>query len=124
MFVVVRVDSCYDCIEGVDFVKEFDSEQAAQAYIEDLKQKESTALLARRNYIDNWVDSLEVPELNYTEWRQYLKKYFSGRYVVPDSFKQELKYSLYENKESIELENFNPPERIGSYAWQLHVMKT
>ena len=124
MFVVVRVNSHYDCIEGVDFVKEFDSEQAAQAYIDELTQKEKTAFLARKNYIDNWVDSLEVPELNYPEWCQYLKKYFSFRYVTPPSFKEELKHSLYKNNENIELENFNPPERTIFLAWQLHIMET
>lgn len=111
-FIVVRVEAYYDSVENVVFVDQFDDELSANAYIENQKKLESSEGLARIKYIEEWVDSLIVPEnLNYTEWVDYLKPYFGEhKFVAPQDFKKELKHELFFNSYSFQAENYNPPK--------------
>lgn len=125
-FVVVRVQACYDHIEDVLFVKQFDDELSANDYIQNEKQRESYELIARRNYIEGWVDALKVPEnLNHTEWVDYLKPYFGEhRFVRPQDFKQELKRKLLFNP--FQAEDYNPPEittQNSHYLFTINIAK-
>jgi len=127
-FVVVRVQACYDHIEDVLFVKQFDDELSANDYIQNEKQRESYELIARRNNIEGWVDALKVPEnLNHTEWVDYLKPYFGEhRFVRPQDFKQELKNTLRSLSCSFQAENYNPPQitiQNSHYLFAINIAK-
>lgn len=109
-FIVVKVFSDYDYTEYVDYIGKFSTEEEANYFIQSKKDEQNSDWKIRRDYIDKWVDTLELPETDYNGWKEYLTQYypFGARYVMPKDFKKELKYYLNTNHPA-NFKNYNPP---------------
>jgi len=122
-FIVVQVDQDYDYVEGVRYIASFPTEDAADAFIQEKNEEQNAKWRARLDYIEQWVDAIEVPETDYHGWVEYLKQYhpFGAMYVFPKDFKKELKGFL-RTHHSATIEGYNPPP--ADHRWNgLHVVE-
>ena len=122
-FIVVQVDQSYDYVEGVNYVQSFPTEDEAIAFVQEKEKEQSAAWRARLDYIENWVDALELPETDYNGWVEYLKQYhpFGVRYVLPQDFKKNLKGYL-KTHHSAKIDGYYPPP--ANFKWNgLHIVE-
>lgn len=112
-FAVIKVNQCYDYVEGAECLESFDNEDDANECVQEWNQKIRESQRAKLDYIEKWVDECEVPEaLNYQHWKSYLEQWhpFGAMYVFPKDFKEELKRYLRTHHATYE--GYNPPEAI------------
>lgn len=109
-YAVVKVCNNYDEVDNVECVKVFPIEQEANDFIQESREKAKESYLERYRYIENFVENLNPPEMDYFEWVQYLEKYLNKncRYVQPTEFKQVLKRHLHSGY--FTPEGFDPPK--------------
>lgn len=111
-FIVVQAHLDYDYVEGVDYIAKFNSEEEANKFISDKKEKQDAEWSARCNYINEWVDAIELPETDYNGWKEFLATWgtFShpSKYIYPKDFKNEFKRFLMQYY-SFSFEGYNPP---------------
>ena len=89
-FIVVRVDQNYDYVEGVRYIRSFPTEEEANAFIQEKNEEHKSAWRSKMDYIDAWVDALELPQTDRHGWLEYLKQY-QIRDSSPQDFKKNLK---------------------------------
>jgi hypothetical protein len=88
---------------------DFTTRKEAYQYIVNRLGAQNSLWNARWDYIDKWVDAIEVPEMDYKEWLEYLKKYkLSGSTWTPKNFKENL-ISYLKSSYSVDIEGYNPP---------------
>ena len=114
-FIVVQVDQDYDYVQGVDYIDSFATEDEAKNYIKTKQELAKETGLKRINYIDEYVNKIEVPDTDYHGWVEFLKEFPFWSYVYPKDFKKQLKCYLYQNH-TVKLEEYDPPEKEWSEA--------
>lgn len=122
-FIVVQVDQDYDYVEGVRHIASFPTEDAADAFKQEKEEEQNAKWRARLDYIEQWVDAIELPETDYHGWVEYLKQYhpFGARYVFPKDFKKNLKGYLKTHHSAI-IDGYNPP--LADFKWSgLHIVE-
>ncbi len=109
-YAVIQVQLSYDFIEGVDFIAKFDTEEQADAFKDEKVSEQREQWVKKCNYINNWVEAIEVPQTDYNEWREFCEKYhpFAQRHIRPQEFKEAFKDYL--KKYRYTFEGYNPPE--------------
>lgn len=108
-------------IEGVEHLASFATEQEANDYVLFLKERKRASWAVRLKYIEEFVDSIVIPETDYNGWKEFLKSYgIEHLNLRPDNFREGMKRYL--NDYSPELNGFNPPKSIRDYD-NLFVLK-
>jgi len=122
-FIVVQVDQDYEFVEGVRHIKSFSTKDEADKFVKEKKEENLTAWQARLDYIEQWVDALDLPETDYNGWKEYLVQYhpFGKIYVTPKYFKKNLKGYL-RTHHSVTIEGYNPPLADPKYNG-LHIIE-
>jgi len=127
-YIVIQIDLDYDYCMGAGFVEGFEAEDEADAFIAEKRALQDAAWKARCDYIEGWVDAIEVPEkVCPDDWQKFLKKYgYPGR-VSPSSFKNMFKNYLRqygttpEESDAVGLKDYKPP--YADFQWsELHVV--
>ena len=121
-FIVVKVDQNYDYVEDVRYIASFPTEHAAQAFVKEKKEEQDEKWRARRDYIEQWVNTITLPETDAQGWKEFLQPFhpFGERGMFRQFFHQELKNYL-RTYHSVKLEGYNPP--IADWRWDgLHVV--
>jgi len=105
----VTIDRYDGMLEGAECLDTFATEQEATDLIQKIKEKQSNVWRERINYIENFVDKIELPKTEYQGWLEFLKQFhpFGIRYVFPKDFKRE--YKNYLRNYNPKLEGYNPP---------------
>ena len=96
MFSVLRVECWCDGPEDVECIKSFSTEDEANGYRRAIEDRRDSDWRTRCEYIDQWVEAMELPKTDYNGWLEYLKQYhpFGASYVFPKDFKLALKNYL------------------------------
>ena len=110
MYAIIEVYLNYDYVEGVECAETFDTKEEAESKLKQIKDSISDAQKKRSEYIDEWVDEIELPETDYQGWVEYLKQFhpFGAMYVFPKDFKRGLK-SYLRTYTNAKLEGYDPP---------------
>lgn len=108
--------SCFIVIEEYEDAKPvwratFSTGLEAENYIQATGVKISQSVKARRDYIEQFVDAIEVPDHKGKEWQDFIKPYNFRHYVSQCNFKDYLKSHLRVHYKT-ELPNYNPPEYV------------
>lgn len=109
-FAVIDVDQSYDYVEGLRCLATFLTEQEANDHFQMLTDQANAANLAKMQYIEKFVDAIELPEgVDYLGWLEFLKQYhpFGQSYTYPKNFKNELKSYLMHY--TFEFKGYDPP---------------
>ena len=94
-FIVVQANVDYDYVESVSYVASFPTYVAADIFIQEKKAEQNRDRLARFEYIEKWVDAIEIPETDYEGWMKFLDQWDNFmRNKNPQNFKKELKAFL------------------------------
>lgn len=111
IFAIIRVDQCYDYVEGADCLSVHSTREEAEAEIVRLKGVRDASFKARGDYISDFVDAIELPKTDYNGWCVFLKEWqYPGTHLSPSSFHREMKYFLFNHP--VKLKGFDPPEVI------------
>ena len=110
MFAVVLADRDYDYIRGIECVETFYTESEAEGFVKDLIYQRDSSCKERVDYIDSFVEAIELPETDYHGWLEFLKQFhpFGDTYVFPKDFKEIFKRYLFDH--SYTAEGYNPPK--------------
>lgn len=118
MFVLIELELNYDYIENVKCIGPFTSEELAVNCgldrIEKMKEKDASRL----KFFEDYVDSIEIPELNRGEFLPFVKKYGLNENdnVTKQNFKTKLLKNMlngYYNPHYGEaFVDFHPPEPV------------
>ena len=117
MFIVVDVNLDYDYVEGVEYVEKFDSGELAIGYIELIQKKWKNDWQTRKQYVDDFVSAIKMPESGYDEWNAFIVDYpLPLNRATPNNFLTRLKYYLYKNYSDTEMilygwlrDRYDPP---------------
>jgi hypothetical protein len=116
MFALIKVDRDYDCIDNVECLGSFPTEQEALDLKKKIQDKCLLSFSEWQRYIDKYVDDIEVPKTDYEGWIQFLNKFgFARRHISPVDFKSSFKSYLKNYCAAVKLQDFNPPKRILGY---------
>lgn len=117
MFAVIKVYSWYDGPEDVECLGTFSTSEEAEAHIKTIKEIQRNSWLKKKEYIDNYVDNIQMPEAGYDNWLKFIQGYFGEQcsYVFPKDFKDHLKGGL--SKGTIKVKDCNPPEHDSNYLY-------
>jgi hypothetical protein len=118
MFIVVKVDQCYDYVEGVEYKEKFNTAEEAQNHINKLKEEDVNSYLRRKEYVENFVNDIKMPDFEaypvnerYKACRDFLKDVYSSEWVstfiTTKNFRDALNSHLINH--DTKYNNFNPP---------------
>lgn len=122
-FIVVGVESDYDYVEGVNYVKTFSTREEAESFIKDERDYRNEMWHKRAAYIKEWVDNIDGIEGNESKWRGRLNMYQAHN---PPILKTLICRYLESRSPAYqpdwpELEGYDPPEIVMSR--DLHIME-
>jgi len=108
-YIIVQVDQDYGQVVGVRYIESFEDKESANAFILGKNEQRIAEWKNRLEYIEQWVDAIELPETDYHGWIKYLEQYhpFGVMYVTPDDFKENL--MSYLTTHSVKLNEYEPP---------------
>lgn len=123
MFAIIDVEYCHNTDDGVEcleFVARCDDRETAQRYVDSVKTTQMAKGIALRDYNEEFVKQLLVPEYDPQTWAGFTTTYGFAQYVSPKSFKTELGWAL-NRRDNIKDSNYNPPEKP---IWKnLHIVE-
>lgn len=111
-FAVIQIEQPDgEYVEGAECIYAATTKQEAEAHHQKMKNDRDVAWKNRLDYIEKFVDDINLPETDYHGWLEYLKQYypFGACYVMPKDFKKEFKGYL-RTHTPITLEGYNPPD--------------
>ena len=114
MFAIIEVHASYDWVDDAECIEAFDTQEQANQKLKEINDDTKAKRDERCEYIENWVDKLEMPDTShYKEHMEYQQQFrhLTGTYTTPSFFKERLKLSLHERFNS-ELENYDPPPYV------------
>lgn len=124
-FAVIQVnqDQGDGYINGMTCVKTFPTESEAEDYIQSEQRIEVRAWLIREEYIEDWVDKIDIPGTDYQAWKELLGDNMPAVALLwaPESFKKNMTSYLVGNPH-IKFERYNPPKAIHG-SENLHVVE-
>ncbi len=116
MFTVVKIIQYYEDIDSVECVGVCQTENEANLLAVKLKDDINEAWAKRYKYIENYVNNIQVPELDYKSWQKYVETWPGMPCSVrPNEFKQTLISSLSKGY-TLDCKDFDPPKATSGYA--------
>lgn len=115
IYAVIDVDQDYDYVVGAACLASFSTEPEANGLIKRMRDESAAAWKFRLEYIDKFVEAVEVPEpKTHQEWQDWVMKYpVYANHTHPKNFKEHLRDSLRKGH-GLTLEEYAPPPRGGN----------
>lgn len=113
-FALIKVHQDYDYVEGAECISSFSSEKDAQDFLSKLKAEQQLSSKNRDDYIRKFVERLEVPQMNYEEWKVLLERLGLWRYIMPVDFKPELTWHLLTSNYKYPDPSYDPPVALSA----------
>lgn len=129
-FAVIHVILDYDYVEDVEWIATFDSEQEANEHIESLRTRRNTAWANRVEYIEKWVEQIDVPTDDTADYGSFVQSWvdnnpnyhFVHNYICRSRFKDELMRYL-KRYYGAQFPGYNPPTKDTVLPTDLHVVE-
>lgn len=122
MFTVIKIIQYYEDIDEVKCVEVCQTEDEANDLAIKFKDEIDEAWRKRIEYVNSFVDNIQIPELDYHGWLKWIETWPGVPCTIrPEGFKSHLRSSLIRDY-TLDNKDYNPPKVEHGYA-SFYVLK-
>ena len=114
-YAVIQAWQDYDHIESLECIKTVNTKKEGNDFIKSERDRQDAEWKKRFDYIEKFVDDLDLRNMNGDKWDKYVNKFHYFDKNITSSygrkmFKTRMKMNLRIQIVGIELEGYNPPD--------------